>query len=150
MPLLCRIYPNGPADINQFGPPAACRWWCASCCNTGCCTKTCTPWPVSACTATPGTRLDNGQLAWREGVAGSLDASVIASVAQPFEHHGGTKVMAGNLGRAVMKTSAVPADNQIIEAPAVVFDSQHDIMPAFEAGKLDRDCVVVVRFRGRR
>ncbi|PYB18623.1 phosphogluconate dehydratase, partial [Serratia marcescens] len=48
----------------------------------------------------------------------------------------------------VMKPSAVPADNQIIEAPAVVFDSQHDIVPAFEAGKLDRDCVVVVRFQG--
>ena len=57
-------------------------------------------------------------------------------------------MLAGNLGRAVMKTSAVPAENQIIEAPAVVFESQHDIVPAFEAGKLDRDCVVVVRFQG--
>ncbi|MEL5529519.1 MULTISPECIES: phosphogluconate dehydratase [Serratia] len=149
VPLLCRIYPNGPADINQFqaagGVPLVVRELLQhgllhedvhTVAGFGLHRYTQEPW------------LDNGQLVWREGVAGSLDASVIASVAQPFEHHGGTKVMAGNLGRAVMKTSAVPADNQIIEAPAVVFDSQHDIVPAFEAGKLDRDCVVVVRFQG--
>lgn len=149
VPLLCRIYPNGPADINQFqaagGVPLVVRELLQhgllhedvhTVAGFGLRRYTQEPW------------LDNGQLVWREGVAGSLDASVIASVAQPFGHHGGTKVMAGNLGRAVMKTSAVPADNQIIEAPAVVFDSQHDIVPAFEAGKLDRDCVVVVRFQG--
>lgn len=73
---------------------------------------------------------------------------MIASFEQPFSHHGGTKVLSGNLGRAVMKTSAVPVENQVIEAPAVVFESQHDVMPAFEAGLLDRDCVVVVRHQG--
>ncbi|MBI0367110.1 dihydroxy-acid dehydratase, partial [Escherichia coli] len=74
--------------------------------------------------------------------------NVIASFEQPFSRHGGTKVLSGNLGRAVMKTSAVPVENQVIEAPAVVFESQHDVMPAFEAGLLDRDCVVVVRHQG--
>lgn len=59
-------------------------------------------------------------------------------------------MLSGNLGRAVMKTSAVPEENQIIEAPAVVFNSQHDVLPAFEAGALDRDCVVVVRYQGPR
>ncbi|VTR19787.1 phosphogluconate dehydratase [Serratia fonticola] len=82
--------------------------------------------------------LDNGQLAWRDGAASSLDANVIASIAKPFEHHGGTKVLAGNLGRAVMKTSAVPAENQIIEAPAIVFESQHDIvLPSKQASWIE-------------
>lgn len=57
-------------------------------------------------------------------------------------------MLSGNLGRAVMKTSAVPEENQIIEAPAVVFESQHDVLPAFDAGLLDKDCVVVVRHQG--
>ena len=82
------------------------------------------------------------------GGTGSLDANVIATFEQPFSPHGGTKVLSGNLGRAVMKTSAVPEENQIIEAPAVVFESQHDVLPAFDAGLLDKDCVVVVRHQG--
>ncbi|MFU2317206.1 phosphogluconate dehydratase [Rahnella sp. PCH160] len=149
VPLLCRIYPNGPADINQFqaagGVPLVVRELLkygllhqdvSTVAGFGLERYTQEPW------------LDNGELAWREGAESSLDTNVIARVSAPFEHHGGTKVLSGNLGRAVMKTSAVPADNQIIEAPAVVFESQHDIVPAFEAGKLNRDCVVVVRFQG--
>ncbi|ECZ5771347.1 hypothetical protein F8V34_03165 [Salmonella enterica] len=92
--------------------------------------------------------LNNGELDWREGAERSLDNDVIASFDKPFSPHGGTKVLSGNLGRAVMKTSAVPVENQIIEAPAMVFESQHDVLPAFDAGLLDRDCVVVVRHQG--
>ncbi|MFN6884388.1 dihydroxy-acid dehydratase, partial [Proteus mirabilis] len=66
----------------------------------------------------------------------------------PFSSHGGTQVMEGNLGRAVMKTSAVPDENKIIEAPAVVFNSQHDIAAKFSASELNKDCVVVVRYQG--
>ncbi|SQC92836.1 Dihydroxy-acid dehydratase [Cedecea neteri] len=88
-------------------------------------------------------------LAWREGASEPLDGDV-------NRHDGKTvlpataerKCWSGNLGRAVMKTSAVPVENQVIEAPAVIFESQHDVLPAFEAGKLDRDCVVVVRHQG--
>ncbi len=93
-------------------------------------------------------RLNNGELDWREGASDSLDPQVIATFEQPFSPHGGTKVLSGNLGRAVMKTSAVPEENQVIEAPAVVFESQHDVLPAFDAGLLDKDCVVVVRHQG--
>ncbi|MCP5904731.1 dihydroxy-acid dehydratase, partial [Klebsiella pneumoniae] len=71
--------------------------------------------------------LNNGELDWREGASDSLDPQVIATFEQPFSPHGGTKVLSGNLGRAVMKTSAVPEENQVIEAPAVVFESQHDV-----------------------
>nr|MBP9643845.1 dihydroxy-acid dehydratase [Budvicia sp.] len=88
------------------------------------------------------------KLAYRDGPHCSLDSEVIATLDAPFAKHGGTKVLAGNLGRAVMKTSAVPEDRQIIKAPAVVFESQYDIDAAFNDGKLDRDCIVVVRFQG--
>lgn len=149
VPLLCRIYPNGPADINQFQAAGGVQLVVRELLNNGLLHQdvhTVAGFGLERYTQEPW--LDNGQLAWRDGAASSLDANVIASIAKPFEHHGGTKVLAGNLGRAVMKTSAVPTENQIIEAPAIVFESQHDIVPAFEAGKLDRDCVVVVRFQG--
>lgn len=149
VPLLCRIYPNGPADINQFQAAGGVQLVVRELLNHGLLhqdVQTVAGFGLERYTLEPW--LDNGQLAWREGAESSLDNSVIASIAQPFEQHGGTKVLSGNLGRAVMKTSAVPADNQIIEAPAVVFESQHDIVPAFEAGQLDKDYVVVVRFQG--
>ncbi|WP_058912077.1 phosphogluconate dehydratase [Entomohabitans teleogrylli] len=149
VPLLARLYPNGPADINHFqaagGVPVLMRELMKggllhedvhTVAGFGLRHYTMEPW------------LDNGKLAWREGAEHSLDSDVIAALEQPFSHHGGTKVLSGNLGRAVMKTSAVPAENQVVEAPAVVFESQHDVLPAFEAGLLDRDCVVVVRHQG--
>ncbi|TQI77598.1 6-phosphogluconate dehydratase [Serratia fonticola] len=149
IPLLCRIYPNGPADINQFQAAGGVQLVVRELLKNGLLHQdvhTIAGFGLERYTQEPW--LDNGQLAWRDGAERSLDNNVIASVAKPFEHHGGTKVLSGNLGRAVMKTSAVPADNQVIEAPAIVFESQHDIVPAFEAGKLNQDCVVVVRFQG--
>lgn len=149
VPLLARLYPNGPADINHFqaagGVPVLMRELLKggllhedvnTVAGFGLHHYTMEPW------------LDNGQLAWREGAAAALDTDVIATFEKPFSKHGGTKVLSGNLGRAVMKTSAVPVENQVIEAPAVIFESQHDVLPAFEAGHLDRDCVVVVRHQG--
>ncbi|EOD6329129.1 phosphogluconate dehydratase [Providencia stuartii] len=149
IPLICRIYPNGQADINQFqaagGVPLLIRQLLSkgllhhdvhTVAGDGLSRYTMEPW------------LDNGHLAWRDGPDTSFDLNVIADINQPFSHHGGTKVLSGNLGRAVMKTSAIPEANQIIEAPAVVFNNQHDILPLFESGELDRDCVIVVRFQG--
>ncbi|MDC9615209.1 phosphogluconate dehydratase [Xenorhabdus khoisanae] len=149
IPLLCRIYPNGPADINQFQAAGGVTLVIRELLKKGLLHRdvnTIAGFGLERYTQEPW--LNEGQLAWREGAFSSLDSNVIASIEHPFERHGGTKVMTGNLGRAVMKTSAVPVDNQVIEAPAVVFNSQHDIAPAFEAGKLDRDCVVVVRYQG--
>ena len=149
VPLMARLYPNGPADINHFnaagGVPVLMRELLKggllhedvdTVAGHGLSHYTMEPW------------LNNGELDWREGATASLDEAVIASFDKPFSHHGGTKVLSGNLGRAVMKTSAVPVENQIIEAPAVVFESQHDVVPAFEAGLLDKDCVIVVRHQG--
>lgn len=149
VPLLARLYPNGPADINHFqaagGVPVLMRELLKggllhedvhTVAGFGLNRYTSEPW------------LNNGELDWRDGASASLDSDIIAPIEKPFSHHGGTKVLSGNLGRAVMKTSAVPQENQIVEAPAVVFESQHDVVPAFEAGLLDRDCVVVVRHQG--
>lgn len=149
VPLICRIYPNGPADINQFQAAGGVPLLVRELLQGGLLHED------VATVAGPGLRhylqepfLVDGELIYRAGPELSLDDSVIASIAKPFASHGGTKVLCGNLGRAVMKTSAVPLEQQVIEAPAVVFESQHDVGPAFEAGQLDRDCIIVVRHQG--
>ncbi|WP_438333732.1 phosphogluconate dehydratase [Edwardsiella tarda] len=151
VPLLCRIYPNGPADINHFQAAGGVAVLVRELLKGGLlheAVETVAGHGLSRYTQEPF--LEDGQLVYRPGAEQSFDPEVIASIEAPFAPHGGTKVLSGNLGRAVMKTSAVPEANQIIEAPAVVFESQHDVLPAFEAGKLDRDCVVVVRYQGPR
>ncbi|MCG2952796.1 dihydroxy-acid dehydratase, partial [Escherichia coli] len=78
----------------------------------------------------------------------SADKKVLSTVKEPFQATGGLKMLKGNLGTAVIKTSAVKPERRIIEAPAIVFDSQAALQDAFKAGKLDRDFVAVVRFQG--
>lgn len=149
VPLICRIYPNGQADINQFQAAGGVSLLIRQLLAKGLLhddVHTIAGFGLSRYTLEPW--LDNGQLAWREGAKSSYDLEVIADIEYPFSHHGGTKLLSGNLGRAVMKTSAVPVENQVIEAPAIVFNNQNDIAPRFEAGELDRDCVIVVRFQG--
>ena len=151
VPLMCRIYPNGPADINHFQAAGGVPVLVQELLKGGLLHEdvdTVAGHGLSRYTQEPF--LEDGKLVYRPGPTQSHDSNVIASFDKPFESHGGTKVLTGNLGRAVMKTSAVPTDNQIIEAPAVVFHSQHDVVPAFEAGKLDKDCIVVVRYQGPR
>lgn len=151
VPLLARIYPNGPADINEFHDAGGVQLVMRELLKGGLLNEevnTVAGFGLRRYTMEPW--LDQGILSWREGAQTSMVPKVIASIDQPFEHHGGTKVLGGNLGRAVMKTSAVPADNQIIEAPAVVFESQHDVGPAFAAGELSKDCIIVVRYQGPR
>ncbi len=149
VPLLCRIYPNGPNDINYFQAAGGVSLLVRTLLDGGLLHEdvhTVAGFGLRRYTQEPF--LENGSLVYREGPTASLDEEVIASMDAPFSKHGGTKVLAGNLGRAVMKTSAVPEERQKIVAPAVVFDSQYDIDAAFNAGRLDRDCVVVVRFQG--
>jgi len=149
VPLLCRIYPNGPSDINYFQTAGGVALLVRELLKGGFLhndVETVVGRGLDRYTQEPF--LGNGQLVYRDGVTQSLDSSVIASVDAPFSVHGGTKLVAGNLGRAIMKTSAVPDEYQVIEAPAVVFESQYDIDEAFQKGLLDRDCVVVVRFQG--
>jgi phosphogluconate dehydratase len=89
-------------------------------------------------------------LAWRDAPATSGDTSVLRPVSDPFSPDGGLKLLTGNLGRAVIKVSAVKPQHRIVEAPAQVFDDQDHVLTAFKAGALTRDVVVVVRFQGPR
>lgn len=151
VPLLARIYPNGPADINQFHAAGGVALLVRELLAVGLLHEdvhTISGFGLSHYTLEPW--LDEGRLAWRDGPAASLDAAIIASGEHPFAPRGGTKVLNGNLGRAVMKTSAVPKENQVIEAQAMVSASQHDVGPVFDAGLLNKDCVVVVRYQGPR
>ena len=94
--------------------------------------------------------LDGGTALRWHSAASSGDNSVLRPATAPFSSTGGIKLLQGNLGRAVIKTSAVPDDRHIIEAPARVFTTQEALHGAFEAGELNRDVVVVVRFQGPR
>jgi phosphogluconate dehydratase len=95
----------------------------------------------------------DGRLSWRELPPASQligDDDIVRPATAPFSTHGGLALLTGNLGRAVVKTSAVPDDAWVIEAPAIVFDSQQALLDAFAAGELERDFVAVLRFQGPR
>jgi phosphogluconate dehydratase len=94
--------------------------------------------------------LADGSLRWQAAPAHSRDTSVLRPVSAPFSADGGLKLLRGNLGRAVIKTSAVADAHRVVAAPALVFDSQEAVTSAFADGRLDRDVVVVVRFQGPR
>ena len=149
VPLLCRIYPNGPADINYFQAAGGTSLLVRELLEGGLLhedVETVMGRGLSHYIKEP--ILENGKLIFREGPNQSLDENVITSIKKPFNSHGGLKVMSGNIGRAVMKTSAIAPEHQIIEAPAVVFNSQYDLDDDYKAGKLDKNCVVVVRYQG--
>ena len=94
--------------------------------------------------------LIEGRLKWQDAVAESRDTEVLRPVSAPFSPDGGLRVMKGNIGRGVIKVSAVKDHCRIIEAPAIVFDDQKEVLAAFERGELERDFVCVVRFQGPR
>jgi len=149
VPLLARVYPNGSADVNQFqaagGPGFVLRELLdGGCLHDG--VAAVDERGLRAYTELPS--LQAARLGWRALPAASGDDSIVRGMAAPFSATGGLKLLTGNLGRAVIKTSAVPDDRHVIEAPARVFDSQEALLAAFKAGELERDVVAVVRFQG--
>jgi phosphogluconate dehydratase len=94
--------------------------------------------------------LDDGALVWREGPTASLAPDILRPVGDPFDAEGGIRIVSGPLGRAVIKTSAVRPENLVVEAPAVCFEDQDQLLAAFRRGELDRDFVAVVRRQGPR
>jgi phosphogluconate dehydratase len=94
--------------------------------------------------------LDGGKLVWREGTPTSLNTDILRPADDPFQAEGGLRLLKGPLGRAVIKTSAVKPEHLVIEAPALVFDDQDDLLAAYRRGELERDFVAVVRFQGPR
>ncbi len=151
VPLLCRIYPNGMADVNQFHAAGGMAFLIGQLLDAGLLHE-----DVRTVAGEGGLAryreepfLDEaGQLVWRRGAEASLDANVVAPASKPFSANGGLKLLEGNLGRAVMKISAVKADRHLIEAPALVFHDQNEMVEAFKRGELERDFVAVIRFQG--
>ncbi|MBU2870436.1 phosphogluconate dehydratase [Colwellia sp. E2M01] len=149
VPLLTRIYPNGQADINQFQEAGGMALLFRELIDAGLVfedVETICGRGLSRYTQKPV--LENGELKWVDCVEKSLDDSVIATVAKPFSHHGGLRVMKGNLGVSVIKTSSLHDDHLVIKAPAIVFEDQHELQTAFDAGELEKDFIAVVRFQG--
>jgi phosphogluconate dehydratase len=149
VPLLARVYPNGAADVNQFQAAGGPGFVIRELLDAGLMHEDVLS--VAGDSLRPYTRLpveQGEQLVWQDLPPDSGDASVVRTAVQPFSPTGGLKLLQGNLGRAVIKVSAVPEDRHTIEAPARIFDSQDDMLAAFKAGELERDVVVVVRFQG--
>jgi phosphogluconate dehydratase len=150
VPLLARVYPNGLADVNHFHAAGGMGFLIRELLDAG-------------------YLHDDVQTVWGEGLAGyaieaklgadgsvvrepapreSGDAKVLATAAKPFQPTGGLKVLTGNIGQAIAKTSAVKPERRLVEAPAMVFHSQEEMNAAFKAGELERDFVAVLRFQG--
>ena len=149
VPLLAKVYPNGHADVNHFHAAG----------GTSCMFRQLlaggfmhadakTSWGTDFGDFTQQAFLDNDKVVWRESPEIPLDLDVLTTVDNAFSTEGGLRLLKGNLGRGVIKVSAVAAEHRIVEAPAVVIEAQDDLAALFESGQLNRDCVVVVRFQG--
>ena len=148
-PLLARVYPNGTADVNQFqaagGPGFVIRELIDSGTMHGD-VSTVVPGGLRAYGKVPSQGTD--KLHWSDLPATPIDDAIVRTAAAPFGEEGGLKLLTGNLGRSVIKVSAVPQDRHIVEAPALVFDTQEQMLAAFKDGQLERDFVAVLRFQG--
>jgi len=151
VPSLARIYPNGSADVNHFAAAGGVGFLVAELLKAGLLhadVQTVAGEGLSAYASEA--YLQDGTLAWRAAPAASADEKVLRPVARAFDAQGGLRTLAGNLGRAVVKISAVAAAHRRIEAPARVFASQKALQTAFDKGELAGDFVAVVRFQGPR
>ena len=149
VPSLAHVYPNGMADVNHFHAAGGLGFMIRELLGAGLLhddVSTIVGKGLHRYTQEPF--LKEGQLEFREGTEVSLNEDVVRPTSNPYSPEGGLHVVHGNLGTGVVKISAVAKEHRIIEAPAVIFESQHDLQAAFKAGDLDKDCIVVVRFQG--
>ncbi|WP_310597625.1 phosphogluconate dehydratase [Aeromonas aquatica] len=147
VPLLVRMYPNGPADVNAFEQAGAVPGLMRRLAQEGLIHMDATPTFGEMQDYLSRPALVEGKLAWQP-VGESSDPSVLSVAGSVFQVTGGTKLLSGNLGRAVVKVSAVAPEYRVIEAPARVFSSQHAVEAAYKAGDLNQDAVIVVRHNG--
>ncbi|OJT00719.1 phosphogluconate dehydratase [Marinobacter nauticus] len=149
VPSMTRIYPNGQEDINAFHEAGGTPFLIRELLEGGYLhndVQTVVGQGLERYTQMP--EMEGERLVWNPAVEKSLAPDVLSSADEPFAPDGGLKVLDGNLGRGVIKVSAVAPEHHVIEAPAVVFNEQNELKAAFDAGDLDKDCVVVVRFQG--
>jgi len=150
-PLMARVYPNGLADVNHFHAAGGLGYMIGELLDAGLLhpdTQTVAGTGLAHYTKEP--KLAHGALTWEDGARETLNDKVLRSASDPFQRAGGLVELNGNLGRGVMKVSAVAPERHVIEAPAAIFHDQPSVREAFRAGHLNRDVVVVVRFQGPR
>jgi len=148
VPLIARVYPNGAKDVNDFQDAGGMAFVTYTLAREGLIhTDTITAGANSMADWVGNPELHGDELVWKTAEE-STDVDMLRPASDPFQADGGLRLMQGNLGRAIFKTSAVDEERWTIEAPAVCFSDQNSVLDAFKAGELNRDCVVVVRFQG--
>ena len=148
-PLLARVYPNGNADVNQFHAAGGMSFVIGELLDAGLLDGTArTVWGDNLFDYISEPTLKNSKLVWNKSKSKSFDSNILKSTKDPHQKNGGLKMLKGNIGRGVIKISAVNIDQQKIKAPAMVFDNQIDVKEAYDRGLLNRDVVIVVRFQG--
>ena len=148
-PLLCKMYPNGSADVNHFREAGGMSVVIAQLLKAGLVHKdvqTVSGYGLDNYISEP--YLNGTRFSFEKGAEVSKDEDVISSVEKPFSKEGGLKLLKGNIGRSVIKTSALKETQMLIEAPAIVFESQEELQKAFKAGELEKDFIAVVRYQG--
>ena len=149
VPLMAKVYPNGLADVNHFHAAGGLSFMIGQLLDAGLLhgdAKTVSGAGLSDYRQEP--KLRDGRLAWEPGPASSLNDKILRPVSDPFATTGGLRQLSGNLGRGVIKVSAVAPERQIIEAPCRIFHDQNDVKAAFKANEIITDTVIVVRFQG--
>ncbi|HCK03928.1 MAG TPA: phosphogluconate dehydratase [Methylophilaceae bacterium] len=149
VPLLASVYPNGTADVNEFQRAGGPGFVIRELLDSGCMfpdVVTVSKGGLAEYTKVPAVKGD--KLIWEDLPSESGDESIVRKADNPFSPTGGLRLLKGNIGRSVIKVSAVPEDKHIIEAPAMIFNSQEDLLRAFDEGKLEKDFIAVVRFQG--
>ena len=150
VPLLARVYPNGAGDVNNFHAAGGIGYVVRELLGAGLLHGDVLTVGGTMADYASEPVLVNDELHWQAAPAESRDDNMLRPAAAPFSPDGGMRLLAGNLGRAIIKTSAVAEDRWTIEAPCRIFDDQNQVLAAFKAGELERDVVVVVRFQGPR
>lgn len=153
VPTLAKLYPNGSADVNHFHAAGGTPFLISTLLDAGLLHRdvnTVLGQGLEAYRQEPYLQSGDLALAWRPAPSASIDENVLRPVDRPFSAEGGLRLMEGNLGRGIMKISAVAPEHRVVEAPARVFADQAELAAAFQAGELERDFVAVVRFQGPR
>ncbi|MDA1034783.1 MAG: phosphogluconate dehydratase [Proteobacteria bacterium] len=149
VPLLASVYPNGIADVNQFQDAGGPSFVIRELLDNGCMfDDVLTVYGQGMEKYGQKLSVIEKKISWSKFPKNSGDDSIIRTHDNPFSSTGGLKLLKGNVGRSVMKTSAIPEEKHIIEGPAMIFDSQEELLEAFDEGKLEKDFIAVVRFQG--
>lgn len=150
IPLIARVYPNGSADVNDFHAAGGMAFVTRELLAAGMLHGDLLTVGGTMADYARSPMLDEGTLVWRDVPAASGNADILRKPADPFSADGGMRLLKGNLGRCIIKVSAVAEERWTIEAPVRIFHDQDDVLAAFKAGELERDVIVVVRFQGPR